>query len=462
MKKIYLFVSLFLFPFFCFAQVCPTTTRAAITNPGPYPTATYVEADGMRNGPAYQDATIYYPVNALPSFASIVMVPGFISQPSAIAEWGPYFASHGIVTMIIGTNSGFDNPAQRATGLLDAIKTLKLENNRADSPLLSRIDTTKIAVGGWSMGGGGAQLAAVQDTSLKAIVALCPYLFNGSTDLNHPVPLLIFSGQSDDVAPPSSQADVHYEETPNTTDKLIYEIANGDHRIANTPTGAAGDVGPIAISWLQTYLIGDACYCPLLMDTPATASKYVTNVDCETATPSIACTERVINVPKITQDNYQAIEQINSTAIFNTGVITFKAGKEVNLLAGFHAQSGLENSLLIAIEDCPASAVKEAPTLRNKKETVLATSATVKIFPNPFSYTTTIQIELKESTKIDVCVFNQMGKLIKPLVSNNSYEAGTHSVIFNATNLDLDSGIYWIQLVVDQVIINTKVVLVKE
>lgn len=454
MKKNYLCLLFFLFPFFCFSQVCPTITKATITNPGPYTVASYVEADGMRNGPAYKDATVYYPVNAVPPFANIVMVPGFLSAPSSIEEWGPYFASHGIVTMIIGTNSGFDFPGQRATALLDAIESLKLENSRVNSPLLDRIDITKMAVGGWSMGGGGAQLAAVQDPSLKAIVALCPYLNNGSAELDHSVPLLIFSGQVDDVAPPVLHANIHYNETPTTTNKLLYEIAAGDHRVANKPTGAGGEVGPVAISWLQTYLIGDACYCPLLVDPPVTASNYVTNVDCEISD----CTELVINIPEITQANYHALEQINSTAIVSTTNISFKAGAEVILQPGFQAVAG--SSLLVAIEDCPVTIVAEKANIRSREAILLPTNSTIKIFPNPFFHSTTIQLELKKSTKIEVLVYDQMGKLMQSLVNNKSYEAGTHSIMFNANNLE--SGLYWVQLVADQTITNTKVVLMKK
>ena len=35
---------------------------------------------------------------------------------------------------------------------------------------------------------------------------------------------------------------------------------------------------------LKKYLINDSCYCPLLLDTPTTASYYETNIDCSTLT----------------------------------------------------------------------------------------------------------------------------------------------------------------------------------
>ena len=55
---------------------------------------------------------------------------------------------------------------------------------------------------------------------------------------------------------------------------------------ANAPSGGQGEVGNVALSWLQLYLNNDPCYCPLLidelLDEPEAASSYTTNLDCQT------------------------------------------------------------------------------------------------------------------------------------------------------------------------------------
>lgn len=274
----------------CVAQNCdPLLTLGSITDPGQYSVATLTESDGVRNGPDYSGATIYYPTNATPPFASIAIVPGYVSPQSSIQGWGPFLASHGIVVMTIGTNSLFDDPYARRDALLDAIVTIAGENTRSASPLNGDLDLDRVSVGGWSMGGGGAQLAAVADPSLKAVVALCPWLDGQTTaaDLIHPVPVLIFSAQLDAFAPPAAHATLHYGYTPQTTNKLLFEIAGAGHTVANSPTGGQDQVGQIALSWLKHYLIGDDCYCPLLLDAPSTASSYMTNVTCPEAPNSI-------------------------------------------------------------------------------------------------------------------------------------------------------------------------------
>ncbi len=262
---------------------CESVNNNSASETGPYNVESISEEDGMRNGPNYSGATLFYPENATPPFASIVIVPGYATLESSIQNWGPFFASHGIVTMTIGTNSIFDQPEDRKDALLDALETMRHENTRINSPMYNSIDTNRFALGGWSMGGGGAQLAAVEDPSLKAVIAMCPWLNNltlSSSDLNHSSPVLIFSGQIDAISPPGIHANVHYDFTPQSTDKLIYEIELASHLVANGPEGGNGEVGRIALSWLKKYLIEDDCYCPLLLDIPNNASYYMTNVEC--------------------------------------------------------------------------------------------------------------------------------------------------------------------------------------
>lgn len=286
MKQIYILALLFIATSFLPSNIlaqCEDVTVESITNPGPYEVATLTEADGIRNGPDYQGATIYYPTNATPPFASIAIVPGFTALPSSVAEWGPFYASHGIVAIIIGTNSIFDFPEARAMALIDALETMRQENFRNTSPLENQLNIDKFAVSGWSMGGGGAQRAAVLDNTIKGVVALCPWL--PSPSLSHESPVLIFSGQNDTTAPPAQHADLHYNATPGSTDKLLFEIANGNHSVANTPSGGDGVVGKIAISWLKLYVDEDDCYCPLLTDSllvnPPAASKVLSSFECE-------------------------------------------------------------------------------------------------------------------------------------------------------------------------------------
>ncbi|KIA88187.1 T9SS type A sorting domain-containing protein [Kaistella jeonii] len=310
MRKLYLFLFLTLISpisISIFHAQCTGATVESLTNPGPYTVATLSEADGVRNGPKYAGSTIYYPTNATPPYASIAIVPGFTAAPSSVQEWGPFYASHGIVAIIIGTNSLYDQPEARALALLDALETIKQENGRATSPLIGKLDVTKLAVSGWSMGGGGAQRAAVLDNTISAVVALCPYLT--SPQLNHTVPVLIFSGQSDPTAPPSQHANVHYNTTPGTTNKLLFEVKNGNHSVANSPTGGGGAVGKLALSWLKIYLEKNDCYCSVLataiVNSTTVSSKISQSYQCNNALGVVDSKTRFNLYPNPTKDFVQ-------------------------------------------------------------------------------------------------------------------------------------------------------------
>ena len=266
------------------AQICDSLLIQSITNPGPNNIDHINQSDGMRNSAYYSDATIFYPINLLgiEPLTSIIMIPGYANTQSTINNWGIYFASHGIAAMTLETNSLLDSHTQRRDALLDALITLKQENFRFSSPLFLNLDTNSVAVGGFSKGGGGAQLSAVNNPNIKAVVALYPWLDNPMpNELNHNVPVLIISGELDVIAPPYAHADIHYNYTPSSTNKLKYEIQNASHDVISGPYGGGGFAGIIALSWLKTYLIGDTCYCPILLNTPNTASDYDHNITCD-------------------------------------------------------------------------------------------------------------------------------------------------------------------------------------
>ncbi|HEY9165235.1 MAG TPA: T9SS type A sorting domain-containing protein [Candidatus Kryptonia bacterium] len=64
-------------------------------------------------------------------------------------------------------------------------------------------------------------------------------------------------------------------------------------------------------------------------------------------------------------------------------------------------------------------------------------------FPNPFNPTTTIKYDLPENALVTIKVFDVLGKEISRLVYERQ-RAGSHSVVFNASNLP--SGVYFYRL----------------
>ena len=219
---------------------------------GPHATGKQ-DAQHLCNNASFASATIYYPTESgLKSLPSVVIVGGWGCGEQAMAAWAPFYASHGIVAMTIGTPSPFtDSPAVRSKALLDASLALQGEHERADSVLRGRLDISRRAVQGYSLGGGGAQLAALADPTLKCVIALAPdggYMFPSKHSLSFPsppptaVPVLILCGDNDEEAPPKKFGWPHYRQTGAA--KLIFEVEGGDHY---TPLGPAGKARTIKL-----------------------------------------------------------------------------------------------------------------------------------------------------------------------------------------------------------------------
>lgn len=243
------------------------------TQAGPFDVETITT--GLRDGPGYGTQTLHVPVDAEPPFASVVVVPGFVSPESAIRPWGPFLASHGIVALTIGTNSGGDSPDVRARALLDGIETLKAENVRAGSPLEGAMALDRFGVMGWSMGGGGTLIAANDHPELRAAVTLAAWS-PGVRFTDNAVPTLLLAGSADTLAGGQSQG--FFDSIPEATPKMLFEVAGGPHSIANNPNAADGEIGRYGLSWLKVFLEGDERYRQFLLVTPESQSEFRDNL----------------------------------------------------------------------------------------------------------------------------------------------------------------------------------------
>ena len=248
-------------------------TAMSASNKGPYMVKTYTS--GYKDGANFADATVHYPDGATPPFPIIAVVPGFASPQSSIQTWGPFLASHGIVTMTIGTNSTADPPATRELALMDALDSLSGENTRTGSPIVGKLDLTRKAVMGWSMGGGGTLLAANDHPELKAAVGICAWN-PGFQYTKITVPTLMFAGTADTLAGGQSQG--FYTSIPAMTPKELYEVNGGSHFVANDPAGENKQIGLMGLSWLEVFLVGDDRYRQFLKVKPMNSATFQNNL----------------------------------------------------------------------------------------------------------------------------------------------------------------------------------------
>ena len=79
-------------------------------------------------------------------------------------------------------------------------------------------------------------------------------------------------------------------------------------------------------------------------------------------------------------------------------------------------------------------------------------------YPNPFNPSTKIRFTIPQASVVNLTVFNAIGEEVKALV-NNYYEAGSHEIIFNASNLT--SGIYFVRMESGSFVSTRKITLLK-
>jgi hypothetical protein len=239
---------------------------AAATGPFATAQATVPKGNGFGGG------IVYYPTDTSQgTFGAIAIAPGYGTEWRWYGWLGPRLASFGFVVLGIETNSLSDYADARADQLLAALDWLV-----ASSPVRDRVDRNRLAVGGHSMGGGGALVAGTRRPSLLTAVGMAPYVPNGNLS-GIKIPTVLFGGQTDTTVTPSYLASA-YATIPATTQRAYPEIANEGHGFA--AGGGGGNSGAFArvmMIWLKVFMDADTRYssflCPSLSNTSG-ISKY--------------------------------------------------------------------------------------------------------------------------------------------------------------------------------------------
>ncbi len=181
-------------------------------------------------------------------------------------DWGPFFASHGIVYVNCDSTTTGDSVDSRATQQMNAVNSLKKENTRRNSyfsknPLNAKLDINRVGVMGWSMGGGASWINSSK-TGVKTAMTLAGHndtaVDRASKGGSTKCPTGIFSGALDTtILGGLGQSEGVYDNIPNGVSKLHYQVSTAGHMDWGSPTSASRNVAPIALAFQKTYLDGD-------------------------------------------------------------------------------------------------------------------------------------------------------------------------------------------------------------
>lgn len=230
----------------------------AYTGNGPYRVGNYTISRFRAAG----GATVYYPTNATPPFAGLVFCPPYTGVQYMYADWGPFFASHGIVMVTMDTESTLDSVDSRAAQQKEMLDELKAENSNSRSPLYGKLATNRLGVTGWSMGGGATWINSAEYAGLKTAMSLAGHNLSAididSKGYNTRIPTLIMNGATDlTYLGGLGQSSGVYNAIPSGVPKVLYEVSNAGHFDWGSPTAASDAAAKIALAFQKTFLEGD-------------------------------------------------------------------------------------------------------------------------------------------------------------------------------------------------------------
>jgi dienelactone hydrolase len=256
----------------------PAPTVASLEAAGPFATTLLTLSDSQTPS-TFGASYVYYPNSTSEgTYAAIALVPGWAGTRDDLKSLAARLASHGFVTITFDTNASWtDGPTQRETAVLAALDWLVASSPTAAK---SRIDPTRTAIAGYSMGGGGVLQALTARPSLKAGVAMAPWEGDSWDGVALPhsfptisSPTLVLTGDADTYATPSTMGRPFYNSIGTTVPKSYGQVVGADHGYWKT-TSALTSLNVIA--WMKRFVDNDSRYeqflCPQTVVSPGFAA----------------------------------------------------------------------------------------------------------------------------------------------------------------------------------------------
>lgn len=175
-----------------------------------------------------------------------------------------------------------------------------------------------------------------------------------------------------------------------------------------------------------------------------TGDKY--DINCLCAGIQIECINNdQIDLEAIPARTYKSRMNISSSGLIRPNAsVTFKAGDQIDLAPGFHAEPG--SDFLAMIEACTDNSIVENITSRTQlahTTTANLSDLSLTVHPNPVANTTTITYVLPTTKKLAINLYSLDGQLIQAMFTGTK-EAGMHLIEWQVAGLP--SGMYFLSL----------------
>ncbi|HWA07566.1 MAG TPA: T9SS type A sorting domain-containing protein [Ignavibacteria bacterium] len=111
---------------------------------------------------------------------------------------------------------------------------------------------------------------------------------------------------------------------------------------------------------------------------------------------------------------------------------------------------------MVDLPCCPTTDNSNMNSSNKPKEFILKQN-----YPNPFNPVTKISFELPESSNVTLTIYDAIGKVVIQPISGSELKAGFHEYIWNASQENIASGIYFYKLEAGGFSDQKKMILVK-
>lgn len=231
---------------------------------------------GLHNEKIFKnELTVFYPETDT-KLPLIIISHGWGDSKKSQMSLAQYLASHGYAAAVFSGDACI-YPEHFLAAIKEAYALLRQAAQEPQSRLCNKIDMQYIAVIGHSMGGTAALHYALENTTLKAVIALNPYnggvkpvelvggtnTVLGSNIANNKSPTLIITGTQDNIAHPEKSF-AFCKNWNQHTPLAFFAIKDGKHahaidRIGNDYTGTFDAqkhslYRAIVFSWLELYI----------------------------------------------------------------------------------------------------------------------------------------------------------------------------------------------------------------